>query len=165
MEELWLGFPQEANLFESYVRAPAWTETLSKKNQHHVGLGGAKPLVWADGAPCAVSRGWYLCCSAELVKPWAWLCAIHVARIRALAMPGPRRGEGRGDQVFSLCPCLECSRPWSQGCYSALCGGDGLPWCCQRLSSGVNWMGSQQGGTWHCQENLPGAQHLASRGV
>lgn len=43
-------------------------------------------------------QGWYLCCSAELVKAWAWLCPIDVARIRALAVPGSRR-EGRGDQV------------------------------------------------------------------
>lgn len=59
VEELWLGFPQEAKLFESYLRAPAGTETLSKKkkNQHHLALGGAKPLVWAHGAPCTVSTG------------------------------------------------------------------------------------------------------------
>lgn len=42
---------------------------------------------------------------------------------------------------------MECRRLWSQGCCPALWGGVRLPWCCQRLSSTVSWMGSQQGGT------------------
>lgn len=29
----------------------------NKKNQHHMSLGEAKSLVWAHGAPCAVSAG------------------------------------------------------------------------------------------------------------
>lgn len=87
---------------------------------------GPNPLSGHMEPQVLCPQGWYLCCSAELVKPWAWLCPIRVARIQALAMPGSRRG--RGDQVLSPYACLECSSPWSQVCCSALWEGAGFHW-------------------------------------